>query len=178
MLRRVVRRVLDGDAQWGSLTIQPDRFGTRYHLVVYPPGITATERRRVRIWRGWPLWGALLWILSQMVLIRHLDPWSALFASAGLVVVTAATACAMAGPARARVHTLAATLLPRQYDPVSKALCTTMHQLARTLREADSQRAQGVMSPAQFEMTWWRVYNEMAVVAHACIRDSSPGASQ
>src|SRR4029079_6608109 len=40
-----LRRLRDGDAQGGSLAIQPDRFGTRYFLIVYPPGITAGERR-------------------------------------------------------------------------------------------------------------------------------------
>lgn len=178
MLTRAVRRVLDGGAQWGSLTIQPDRFGTRYHLVVYPPGTTVDERRRVRIWRGWPLWGALLWILAEMVLTRQLGPWPALVVSTAMLVVTAATARALSGPARTRVHTLAATLLPRQYDPVTTALCTTMHELARTLREADSLRAQGMLSPAQFETVWWQIYNEMDVVARPGIRDSSPGASR
>ncbi|MHA0285301.1 DUF6611 family protein [Mycobacterium sp. C3-094] len=162
MLTAGVRRVLDGDAAWGSLTIQPDRFGTRYLLVVYPPGTTCAERRRIRIWRGWPLWGASLWVLSEFVLALHLDPWLALTASTGLLVVCAGAAYSGAGAARARVRVLAATLLPRRYDPVSADMCEAMQYLAKILRDAASRRATGQITGEQFEMTWWTVYDAMA----------------
>jgi hypothetical protein len=160
----VLRRALQGQAQWGTLTIQPDRFGTRYLLVVYPPGSTDAERRRIRIWRGWPLWGALLWVLSEMTLIRHIDPWLALVVSTGLLTVCAVAAFAAAGAPRGRVRVLAATLLPRRYDPVSKDLCDTMTELAQTLRDADTLRATGAISAARFELTWWTVYDAMGAV--------------
>ena len=58
-LRRGWLRLLDGERPWGSLVVQPDRFGvTRYRLVVFPPGISEPERRWVRLARGWPMWGA------------------------------------------------------------------------------------------------------------------------
>jgi len=160
----VVRRALQGEARWGSLTIQPDRFGTRYLLVVYPPGSTDAERRRIRVWRGWPLWGALLWVLSEVTLIRHLDPWLAQLVSTGLLTACVVAAFATAGAARGRVRVLAATLLPRRYDPVSKALCDSMTELAQTLRDADALRAAGVISPARFELTWWTVYDAVAAI--------------
>ncbi len=60
LLRRGWLRLLDGDRSWGSIDIRPDRFGvTRYRLVVYPPGISESERRWVRVARGWPLMGAV-----------------------------------------------------------------------------------------------------------------------
>ena len=53
LLRRGWLRLIDGDRPWGSIDIKPDRFGvTRYRLVVYPPGISESERRRVRVARG------------------------------------------------------------------------------------------------------------------------------
>ena len=51
---------------------------TRYQLVVYPPGISVGERRRIRLWRGWPLWGALLWVVSEIAVSRLTGPWTAL----------------------------------------------------------------------------------------------------
>lgn len=164
MVSTAVRRLLDGDTRWGSLTIQPDRFGTRYLLVVYPPGTTDAERRRIRVWRGWPLWGALLWILAEIALTRHLDPWLALAVSTGLLTVCVTAAFRISGAPRARVHTLAATLLPRRYDPVSNALCDTMNAMAQMLRDADALRAAGRISPARFEQTWWTVYDAMASI--------------
>ena len=175
---RALRRLLDGDAQWGSLAIQPDRFGTRYFLIVYPPGITAGERRRIRIWRGWPIWGAVLWILAEITLARHLDPWYALAVSTGVLLAAGATAFVMAGEARSRVRAMGATLLPRHYDPISEAACRRMNELAARLREADAQLRRGLIEPAQFEMTWWQVYDEIAATAPTSTHDSSSGATQ
>ena len=69
LLRRGWRRLVDGDRPWGSVDICSVRMGlTQYVLVVYPPGISDAERRSVRIWRGWPMWGTLLWIASDIVI--------------------------------------------------------------------------------------------------------------
>ena len=68
ILRRGWLRLVDGDSPWGSIIVCPERMGViHYRLVIYPPGISETERRRLRVWRGWPMWGALLWIAS----LRH-----------------------------------------------------------------------------------------------------------
>ena len=109
------------------MAIQPDRFGTRYFLTVYPPGITAGERRRIRIWRGWPVWGAVLWILAEITLTRNPHPWYALAVSTGVLLAAGATAFVMAGEARSRVRAMGATLLPRHYDPISEAACRRMN---------------------------------------------------
>src|SRR5258708_26985110 len=67
LLRRGWLRVIDGDRPWGSIDIRPDRFGvTRYRLVVYPPGITESERRLVRVAPGRPLGGARVWSTCQV----------------------------------------------------------------------------------------------------------------
>jgi hypothetical protein len=66
LLRRVCLRLLAGAHPWGSFDIQPDRFGViRYRLVVFPPGISESERRRVRVARGWPAWGLVAWIICE-----------------------------------------------------------------------------------------------------------------
>ena len=45
-LIRLWWRLLDGERPWGAVDILPDRYGvTRYRLVVYPPGISDTDRR-------------------------------------------------------------------------------------------------------------------------------------
>jgi len=63
VLRRLGHRVLDGDTPWGSMSVRPQRWGaTSYRIVIYPPGITREECRRVRVWRGFPEWGVLLWL--------------------------------------------------------------------------------------------------------------------
>ena len=62
-------RLLDGENRWGFARVQVDRFGvTRYRLVVYPPGISDIERRRLRVWRGSPIWGTALWVMAEIYL--------------------------------------------------------------------------------------------------------------
>ena len=170
------RRLLDGDAAWGTLTVQPDRFGTRYVLTVYPPGSTALDRRRIRIWRGSPIWGALLWIVAEAILTRHLHPLLALATSTTLLAGCILAAQAYAGAPRRQVRVLAATLLPRRYDPVSAGMCEAMQRLARILRTAESSLHASRMTPAQFELTWWQVYDMVASIRAqpAVIRSDLP----
>src|SRR3954470_24247307 len=82
LVRRGWLRLLDGDRAWGSMEVRPDRFGvTRYRLVVFPPGISEAERRRVRVARGWPLWGALVWVFCEVSLSHLTGPLTALVTS-------------------------------------------------------------------------------------------------
>jgi hypothetical protein len=162
LLRRGWWRLLDGERPWGSLDIRPDRFGvTHYSLVVFPPGICASERRWVRVARGWTWWAALVWIVCQVWLSQLTDPWTALVISTaiyfglGLVVTTAA------GDPRRQVRTLGVTLMAGHRDPVSSALRDKLEDLAGALPEADESLARGEITATGHEMTWWRVYDQM-----------------
>jgi hypothetical protein len=155
-------RLLDGDRQWGSVDIRPDRFGViQYRLVVYPPGISEPERRRVRVWRGWPMWGALLWIVSEIVLTNVLDPWTTLAISTAAYLGTGVVTFVAAGDARARVRTMGAMVMAGYCDPLSRATCRKLQELAATLSEADEHRSHELISAAEHELVWWRVYDQM-----------------
>jgi hypothetical protein len=162
LLHRGWLRLLDGDRPWGSIDIRPDRFGvTRYRLVVYPPGIDESERRRVRVARGWPLWGALVWITCEIALSRQTAPWAAFAVSIAAYVGSGLVAMAMAGEPRTRVRTMAAMVMAGHHDPISGAARHRLEILAATLIEADERLARGQISPSEHEMTWWRVYDQM-----------------
>ena len=135
---------------------------TRYQLVVYPPGISVGERRRIRLWRGWPLWGALLWVVSEIAVSRLTGPWTALAISIAAYLGSGAAAFVAAGDLRPRVWTMAAILMFGQYEPTSRATCDRLQTLAATLVEADERLDQGQISAIDHEMVWWAVYNQMA----------------
>jgi hypothetical protein len=162
LLRRGWLRLLDGDRPWGSIDVRPDRFGvTRYRLVVYPPGISESERRRVRVARGWPLWGALAWVVCEIWLSHVTGPWAALAISTAAYAGSGLVAVAMAGAARTRVRTMAAMVMAGHHDPGSAATLDKLENLAAALMEADERLARGLISPANHEMVWWRVYDQM-----------------
>jgi hypothetical protein len=162
LLRRGWSRMVDGERPWGSIDIRPDRFGvTRYRLVVYPPGISDAERRRVRLARGWPLWGALVWVACEMWLSQTTGPWTALTISSAVYVGSGIVTVAMAGDQRARVRTMAAMVMAGHRDPMSEAARDKLETLAAALVDADERRAAGHLSAAEHELQWWRVYDQM-----------------
>lgn len=162
LLRRGWRRLLDGDRPWGSIDVRPDRFGvTRYQLVVYPPGISESERRRVRVARGWPLWGALLWVACEISLSDVTGPWTAFAISTAAYIGSGMVAVVMAGIARTRVRTMAAMVMAGHHDPASTATRDRLASLASLLVEADERLERRELSPAEHELMWWRVYDQM-----------------
>ena len=153
--------MLDGDRVWGSIDVRPDRFGvTRYRLVVFPPGISESDRRRVRVARGWPVWGTLVWILCEIWLSHLTGPMTALVASTAVYLGSGVLATAKAGDARRQVREMGVTVMAGHNDPMSTALLHKLDTLACALLEADDLLARGEISPAAHEMTWWRVYDQ------------------
>ena len=168
LLRHGWLRLLDGDRPWGSVDIRPDRFGvTRYRLVVYPPGISESERRRVRVARGWPLWGALVWVIGEIYMNTMTTPWIALGMSTAACLGSGLVAFAMAGAPRTRVRTMAATVMVGYRDPTSVTARDRLEELAATLVDADDRLASGHISALQHEMVWWQVYDQMSPAMHA-----------
>lgn len=162
VVRTALLRLIDGDRPWGSIDIRPDRFGvTRYRLVVYPPGISGPERRRIRAARGWPLWGALVWVICEIWLSRVTGPWTALTLSTAICLGLGVIAFAMAGPARTQVRTMAAMVMVGHYDPPSRVARDKLEAHATLLIEADERLKQGQISAAEHEMTWWHVYGQL-----------------
>jgi hypothetical protein len=162
LVRRGWLRMLDGEFLWGSLDIRPDRFGvTRYRLVVFPPGISEPERRWVRLARGWPLWGALVWVMCEATLSQVTGAWTALIISTAACLAVGLTAMTMAGEARTKVRTIGAIVMAGYHDPVLAATRDKLKDLAATLVDADQRLEGGQISAAHHEMIWWRVYNEL-----------------
>jgi hypothetical protein len=162
LLRRGWTRLLDGDRAWGSIEVRPDRFGvTRYRLVVFPPGISESERRRVRVARGWPMWGALVWVFCEISLSDLTGPVTALVTSTAIYLGLGLVATTEAGDARRHVRTMGVMLMAGHHDPVSTAILHKLDTLAGALLEADELLARGEIPVTTHEMTWWRVYNQM-----------------
>jgi hypothetical protein len=176
LVRRGWRRVLDGDRPWGSIDIRPDRFGvTRYSLVVFPPGISDSERRWVRVARGWTLWAALVWILCEVWLSHTMGPWIALATSTAIYLGLGVVVTSVAGEPRRRVRTLGVTVMAGHHDPVSLAQRHKLESLAGALLEADELLARSEISATTHEMTWWRVYDQMGP-ASPIVHESGQGA--
>ena len=107
------------------------------------------------------MWGALLWIACYVILAGPIGPRTALAISTAAYVGTGVVAFMRAGGVRARVRAMRATVMSGYPDPLSENARRKLRALAATLIEADHRRQQGLISPIEYEMTWWRVYDEI-----------------
>lgn len=155
--------LLDGSHDWGSVDVSPTRHGVmRYRLVLFPPGLDIAERRLLRSWRVWPTWGAVLWVVSQIVLGSFLTPATAFAASTIAYLASGAILFARVAELRARVLTLSVVRIAGYPDPQSAAMFTELKSLVATLRQADAQRDRGQSCPAEHEAIWWQVYDRLS----------------
>lgn len=171
---RLLSPLLDGSRAWGCLQVRPGRFGiTYYRLVVYPPGLGTSERRLVRLARGWPLWGMLVWLLCQLWLGGQMSPWPAFGVSTAVFLAIGAVALGLAGDAYHRVRTLCATTMAGCDDPGSAAARERLVVLAAELLHADERRDRGDITAVDHELIWWRVYNRMHADHNANTKQAS-----
>lgn len=165
---------------WGSFTVYPARFGvTRYHLVVFPPGISAPQRRALRLWRAWPLWGAALWVGLQVGGSLVGMPETALIGGTMLVIGCGAMAFALTGEMRWQVRSRWAVSMAGYSDRELDDRYRTLKAMAHTLDLADLALSEGRISPVAYEARWWAVYDALAETAAPDSRVShSPSAAK
>lgn len=159
--------LLDGDRVWGSIDISPSRYRisrygvSGYRLVVFPPGISRAERGRLRLWRTWPTWGALLWLASTVCLSARLSNWTAIGIATALYLSSGAAALALAGKLRSQVRTLSVSVVDRRPDQRSAVAYDELATLVAILSDADIRRESGQMSATDHQAVWSRVYDRL-----------------
>lgn len=138
------------------------RYGSMNHrLVLYPPGISAEQRRRVRLWRGWMLLG-MLGGLGVFLALAGAGA-SALVAIVSCVtfyVLGAVIVAHRAGPVRREVLELTAARSALVSDLGHTAECRYLAGLSATLAAADESLEHGLSSAASHELVWSAVYAE------------------
>lgn len=92
---------------------------------------------------------------------RTTDPWTALgWATAGYLAVGAA-AYVWAGDIRGRVRTAEVHVLASKNDVPTLIRSRVIRSLGTTMARADEQLAAGEIRSADYEATWWRVYDRL-----------------
>lgn len=158
--------LLDHGPDWGSFTIYPARFGvTRYRLVVFPPGISTPQRRMLKLWRTWPIWGAALWVGLQIGGALVGMPETALIGGTMLVIAAGAMTFALTGEARMQVRTLWAVSMAGYSHADVDQNYALLRVLARHLDRADMDLEEDRISPAEHEARWWRAYDALGKLA-------------
>jgi hypothetical protein len=156
-------RLLDSGRTWGSLDVYPSRYGiTRHRLVMFPPGISRDERRILRAWRTWPMWGTSLFLFAQILLTNMTTPAWALALSTGLWLCIGAAVFALTGTTRARVRTVNALAVDGAHHEADADRVALIRGLAAVLLAADDRRAEGTLAEHEHEAICWQIYEQLA----------------
>lgn len=154
--------VIDGQRQWGSIDTGVSRQGfRRYRLVVFPPGISDRERRMLRLWRRWPIWGATVWLVTVIPFVGTPNASMAVVVASVLYVGSGAALFVILGSVRTRVRTVSVVLISGYSNPVAAEAYAELKASAVVLCAADVLRDEGSISPVQHEALWWRVYDRL-----------------
>lgn len=144
------------------MSVRPQRWGaTSYRIVIYPPGVSVEERRRVRIWRGFPEWGALLWLAAAAALSGLTDPGTAAAIATAAALSAGATSFARAKTLRKQVHSAEVTLPYPNSDITVLVRARLIESIGTAMTDADSQLRDGELSPSDHEAMWWRAYDQL-----------------
>lgn len=147
--------------RWGYVRIGYARHWIQHRLVMFPPGASADDRHRVRMWTSARIWAPAVW----------------------LSMYTLGTACGDPTPWRTCVaSTVTLTLLiyvfvrsgrPRRGLRVMVSWSGTgcglgelehhrrLSAIVRSLERADDELSRGLISVADHEMIWGRCYSEL-----------------
>lgn len=136
-------------------------------MIVYPPGISTTDRRLARLWRGWPITGAVLGLVAIMLLGNELASPDAVLASAVAVYVgIGALLFLRAGPARVQVRSMSIILMPNGADAGERGKYLECQAVVYMLSGADRMMNTGLISVVEHEAVWWEAYDRLEAIAH------------
>ena len=114
----------------------------------------------LRLWRGWPLWGAGLWFAAQIAGASAGMGATAFFAGTMLYIASGAMAFALTGDLRWQVRTTWALKAP---DPLAgddmSGRYDRLYAVARILDRADRDLYEGRISATEHEAVWWQAYD-------------------
>jgi hypothetical protein len=152
-------RLVDGAHPWGSFDATVGRYGLRrYRLVIFPPGITATDRRLLRLWRGWPLGGGALALFVAMLVG---GPGTTVLVTVAAYLAVGAVLFVVTAGARGGVRTMSLTLLTEQLGPDDRRSFAEWDAIVSVLTRADHMLTTGAITRPQHEALWWQAYDRL-----------------
>ena len=159
-LSRWLSPLLDGRCRWGGYTVSAGRYGsTSQRLVLYPAGISARQRRRVRVWRGWMVLGLVAVFGVFATLVEAGAPrLLVITACIGFYVASTVAVARAAGSIRRGVLELTVVSSSLTPDTRLSAESRYLAGLASTLLIAEESLACGASSPADHELVWSSAY--------------------
>lgn len=167
----ILTGLLDRCDRWGRLSTTVTRYGSASStLVVYPPGTSVEQRRRLRAAHAWPSLGLVLLAAVAALALGGGDAAGAAVAvtvgyAVGAVGLARSTARIRHASARASAHVSlliadgTATAVSDDFDSLAR--------IAAALRRADRELDCGRLTPLEHELVWAAAHQAVATIATA-----------
>lgn len=107
------------------------------------------------------MWGAALWIVSEVVLSNQLAPIPAVAASTTIYLLSGYGAFVMAGTPRTQIRFEVAITMGDLPDLDAEARRENISRHAKLLVDADNRLATRHITAAEHEMIWSEVYRQL-----------------
>lgn len=160
---------VQGAHEWGAYFHTVERYGVvRRQVVVYPPGIDRSERRRLRAWRAFPVTGIAAALVVAVALSDPVAPSAGLGIGAVLALAMGAVLAHRARRTRRRVRTVGGIEVPGMPDHVVRRRFRGALAVAEHLAAAEAAWRRGDISRVVYEHEWHRAYDEVGLLAAAC----------
>lgn len=115
----------------------------------------------MRVWRGFPEWGVLLWLSAAATLSGLTDPGTAAAIATTAALSAGATSFARAKTLRKQVRSAEVTLPYPNSDVDMLVRARLIESIGTTMTDADNRLRDGKLSPSDHEAMWWRAYDQL-----------------
>ena len=165
LLRDTVHTVVEGKRPWGFVesTGAVSRSGwDRHRLIVFPPGITTSERRALTFVRRWPLWGAIAFLLIEIIFGSIWPSAAATIILIALYLTGIAVGLIRTRTLRKRVRQLTVSVVVLSGGTETFGDKGLYGRSVYALADLDRRLSTGELTPTQYEAGWSTVYDGLA----------------
>ena len=163
MVNKILRRMIDGDHQWGTLDFSPAgrAMWQSVHLTVYPPGLTTFERRALHFAHVWPIAGSIICLVSMIMLSDVLTPVWSLVAAIAVYLAGFLLGMWLTHPLKSRIRTLTVSTVYLGDKLNSIGDTALMGTIRARFTALDTFNATGALTPVEYEAEWASIYELM-----------------
>ena len=158
-----LRELTEGAKLWGTVDVSSAgrSMWHRDRITVYPPGTTSADRRALHFERNWPIAGAILGLLSIVMLSGVWPP---------VLVIAAATVLYAAGfplgawltrRLRHRIRSLSVVSMYIHGELEEYGNASLLRETAAAFAALDARRRAGDIDPVRYEAEWARIYETL-----------------
>jgi hypothetical protein len=159
VVRRVVTRLTEGEHPWGSVDVTPGgRSGwCRTRLTVYPPGTNAGERRLLNVLHAWPVAGAVV-ALVTLVVLDAAPQWASFAAAVAIYALGFVVVGLLTRRLRPRLRHLTVGIVAVAGDVRCYGDARLLQEIRRGFDRIDRLEASGRLTLVAYELRWAELY--------------------